>query len=164
MRLLYPFNGFIIIRIFFSVQLKMLFSAETILMDGTFSACPKIFDQVYTIHSIRFEQSFPCVFGLLPNRFKSNYQFLFSKLKAIAAQMSMTFEPKTIMSDFEPALMNIRKGEFEQANHTSCYFHFTQAVYRAIQRFGLSSSYTDDEAVKHFCRQLMALPLLPEPV
>ena len=113
-----------------SEQLKMLFSAETILMDGTFSACPKVFDQVYTIHSIRFEQcmwlvvlingeqslsfvclAFPCVFGLLPNRFKSTYQFLFSELKAIAAQMNMAFEPKTIMSDFEPALMNVLKVE-----------------------------------------------------
>jgi hypothetical protein len=37
-------------------QLKMLFTAETILMDGTFSTCPKIFEQVYTIHSIKYDQ------------------------------------------------------------------------------------------------------------
>ena len=37
-------------------QLKMLFTAETILMDGTFSTCPEMFDQVYTIHSIKFDQ------------------------------------------------------------------------------------------------------------
>jgi len=37
-------------------QLKMLFNAETILMDGTFSSCPAMFDQVYTIHSIKFDQ------------------------------------------------------------------------------------------------------------
>ena len=29
-------------------QLKMLFRAEAILMDGTFSTCPNMFDQVYT--------------------------------------------------------------------------------------------------------------------
>lgn len=50
------------------------------------------------------------------------------------------------------------------ANHLSCYFHFTQAVYRAIQRFGLSGSYGNDENVKRLCRKLMALPMLPEPV
>ncbi|CAF5192510.1 unnamed protein product, partial [Rotaria magnacalcarata] len=44
------------------------------------------------------------------------------------------------------------------------YFHFTQAVYRNIQQLKLSSSYNNDDAVKHLCRQLMALPLLPEPV
>lgn len=39
-----------------SEQLKLLFTAETILMDGTFSSCPEIFDQVYTIHCIKYEQ------------------------------------------------------------------------------------------------------------
>jgi hypothetical protein len=37
-------------------QLKMLLSADIILMDGTFSSCPVMFDQVYTLHSIKFEQ------------------------------------------------------------------------------------------------------------
>ncbi|CAF1522513.1 unnamed protein product [Rotaria sp. Silwood1] len=37
-------------------QLKMLFSVKVILMDGTFSACPKIFDQIYTIHCIKYKQ------------------------------------------------------------------------------------------------------------
>ena len=37
-------------------QLKLLFSSSTILMDGTFSSSPSIFDQVYCIHAIKFEQ------------------------------------------------------------------------------------------------------------
>ncbi|CAF3799989.1 unnamed protein product [Rotaria sp. Silwood1] len=37
-------------------QLKMLFSSDVVLMDGTFSSCPVMFDQVYTLHSIKFEQ------------------------------------------------------------------------------------------------------------
>ncbi|CAF4979696.1 unnamed protein product, partial [Rotaria socialis] len=145
-------------------QLKMLFSAETILMDGTFSSCPKIFDQVYTIHSIKYEQSFPCVFGLLPNRLKLTYQFLFHELKSIAIQMKLDFAPKIVMSDFEPALMGVVKTEFSAATHSSCYFRFTQAIYRNIQRLGLCTIYNHGDDVKHFCRQLMALPLLPEPV
>ncbi|CAF4817322.1 unnamed protein product, partial [Rotaria socialis] len=44
------------------------------------------------------------------------------------------------------------------------YFHFTQAVYRAIQRVGLSTSYNNDNDIKHSCRKLMALALLPEPI
>ncbi|CAF1666654.1 unnamed protein product [Rotaria magnacalcarata] len=144
-------------------QLKMLFSAETILMDGTFSSCPKIFDQVYTIHSIKYEQSFPCVFGLLPNRLKLTYQFLFHELKSIAIQMKLDFAPKIVMSDFEPVLMGVVKTEFSAATHSSCYFHFTQAMYRNIQRLGLCTIYNHDGDVKNFCRQLMALPLLPEP-
>lgn len=37
-------------------QLKLLFNSQVVLMDGTFSASPSIFDQVYCIHAIKFEQ------------------------------------------------------------------------------------------------------------
>ena len=142
-------------------QLKMLFNAETILMDGTFSSCPSMFDQVYTIHSIKFDQSFPCVFGLLPNRTKSTYIFMIQELKLLAEQMQLQFAPKSIMTDFESGLMSVLKTEFPSALYSSCYFHLTQAVYRAIQRLGLSTNYNNDDDVKHACRQLMALALLP---
>ncbi|CAF4891392.1 unnamed protein product, partial [Rotaria sp. Silwood1] len=145
-------------------QLKLLFNSDKILMDGTFSTCPKMFDQVYTIHAIKYDQSFPCVFGLLPNRFKSTYHFMFQELKSTATQMQLNFTPKSIMTDFEPGLISVIAAEFSGATHSSCYFHFTQAVYRAVQRVGLSTSYNNDDDVKHFCRKLMALPLLPEPI
>ncbi|CAF4356626.1 unnamed protein product, partial [Rotaria magnacalcarata] len=123
-------------------------------------------------YSIRFIQyivlnmnnaTFPCVFGLLPNRLKLTYQFLFHELKSIAIQMKLDFAPKIVMSDFEPAFMGVVKTEFSAATHSSCYSHFTQAIYRNIQRLGLCTIYNHDDDVKHFCRQLMALPLLPEP-
>ena len=37
-------------------QLKLLFQSSVVLMDGTFSASPSIFDQVYCIHAIKYEQ------------------------------------------------------------------------------------------------------------
>ena len=39
-----------------------------------------------------------------------------------------------------------------------------QVVYRAIQRLGLSTDYSNTDDVEHCCRQLMALPFLPEAV
>ncbi|CAF2042089.1 unnamed protein product [Rotaria magnacalcarata] len=147
-----------------SEQLKMLFAAETIFMDGTFSTCPSMFDQVYTIHAIKYDQSFPCVFGLLPNRQKNTYHFMFQELKAIAVQMKMNFSPKLIMSDFEVGLLSVVALEFVTTTSLSCYFHFTQAIYRAIQRVGLSTAYNNDDDIKKYCRQLIALPLIPEAI
>ncbi|CAF3739739.1 unnamed protein product [Rotaria socialis] len=147
-----------------SEQLKMLFGAETILMDGTFSTCPNMFDQVYTIHVIKYDQSFPCVFSLLSNRQKNTYHFMFNELKLIAAQMQLNFTPKVIMSDFEQGLLAVVKVELVTATHSSCYFHFTQVIYRAIQRVGLSTTYNDDDDIKQCCRKLMTLPLLPEAI
>ncbi|CAF4999077.1 unnamed protein product, partial [Rotaria socialis] len=37
-------------------HLKMLFQNSIVLMDGIFSTCPKIFDQVFTMNSIKYEQ------------------------------------------------------------------------------------------------------------
>ncbi|CAM4827788.1 unnamed protein product [Rotaria magnacalcarata] len=139
-----------------SEQLKMLFAAETIFMDGTFSTCPSMFDQVYTIHAIKYDQSSPCVFGLLPNRQKNTYHFMFQELKAIAVQMKMNFSPKLIMSDFEVGLLSVVALEFVTTTSLSCYFHFTQAIYRANQRVGLSTAYNNDDDIKNTYDELIA--------
>ncbi|CAF0891709.1 unnamed protein product [Adineta steineri] len=109
-------------------QLKMLFNANTILMDGTFSSCPTMFDQVYTIHSIKFDQ---CEY--------------------LASMLIISIHSSIFFIAF-PCVF---------ASYSSCYFHLTQAIYRAIQRFGLSTHYNNDDDVKHVCRQLMAMALLP---
>ncbi|CAF3800796.1 unnamed protein product [Rotaria sp. Silwood1] len=147
-------------------QLKMLFSSDLVLMDGTFSSCPVMFEQLYTLHSIKFEQcnlsiffSFTYTYPILDlaspaflvccHLNTSVYQFLFQELKSIAIQMNLNFAPSTIMTDFEHALPGVVK---------------TEAIYRAIQRFGFASSYNNHVDVKHFCRKLIALSLLPEPI
>ncbi|CAF3280615.1 unnamed protein product [Rotaria socialis] len=145
-------------------QLKMLYQNSIVLMDGTFSTCPKIFDQVFTIHSIKYEQSFICGIGLLPDRKKSTYRFVFEELKGLAVRMNLVFSPSTIITDFEPSLAEAIISEFPSSNHIGCYFHFTQAVYRQIQHLGLSSGYCSDESIRMTCRKLMALPLLPSSV
>ncbi|CAF0973217.1 unnamed protein product [Rotaria sordida] len=92
-------------------QLKLLFESQIILMDGTFSASPLIFEQVYCLHAIKYQQSFVCVFGLLPDKKKSTYKYLFRELQNIATEMNMKFSPVTIMSDFEPALTEVLRND-----------------------------------------------------
>ena len=38
-------------------QLRLLFTSSHIMMDGTFASCPPHFDQIYSIHSIKNNQS-----------------------------------------------------------------------------------------------------------
>ncbi|CAF3364945.1 unnamed protein product [Rotaria socialis] len=125
-------------------HLKMLFQNSIVLMDGIFSTCPKIFDQVFTIHSIKYEQSFICGIGLLPDRKKSTYRFVFEELKGLAVRMNLVFSPSTIITDFEHSLADAIISEFPSSNQYGCYFHFTEAVYRQIQHLGLSSGYCSD--------------------
>ncbi|CAF1562174.1 unnamed protein product [Rotaria magnacalcarata] len=142
-------------------QLKMLFQNSIVLMDGTFSTCPKLFGKVFTIHSIKYEQSFISGIELLPDRKKSTYRFVFEELEGLAVRMNLVFSPSTIITDFEPSLAEAIISEFTSSNHIGCYFHFTQAVYRQIQRLGLSSGYCSDESIRMTCRKRMALLLLP---
>ncbi|CAF4051626.1 unnamed protein product [Rotaria sordida] len=112
-------------------QLKLLFNSSVILMDGTFSSSPPIFDQY----------------------------FCFSQ--HLAAQLNMIFNPCTIMSDFEGTLAEVLKAEFPNSEHVGCFFHYTQSIYRNIQQLGLSSQYARDDEFRNTCRKLMALALMP---
>ncbi|CAF1586169.1 unnamed protein product [Adineta ricciae] len=142
-------------------QLKVLFNSPIILMDGTFSSSPTIFDQVYCIHAIKFEQSFVCVFALLSDRKKGTYKLLFQELRNKAVELNMSFNPNIVMSDFEGCLRDILKTDFPNSQHLGCYFHYTQAIYRNIQALGLSRDYGSDEEIRCICRKIMALPLIP---
>ncbi|ODM87861.1 hypothetical protein Ocin01_18821 [Orchesella cincta] len=41
--------------------------------DGTFKVAPLLFDQLYTIHVLRFQKVIPMVYALLPNRLETTY-------------------------------------------------------------------------------------------
>ena len=47
-------------------NLRLLATAETIYVDGTFEICPRLFYQVFTINAFVRGQQFPLVYGLLP--------------------------------------------------------------------------------------------------
>ncbi|CAF3786921.1 unnamed protein product [Rotaria socialis] len=135
-------------------QLKFLFSAKHIMMSGPLDTCPPYFDRVY------YSRCYPCIIGLLCDRKGRTYKDLFRELKLHATRLQTTFNPNTITSDFEKALIKAIADEFPQARHAGCYFHFTQAVYRNIQKHGLTTAYRDCEIARTFCRKLMTLPLL----
>lgn len=117
-------------------QLELLFDSTIIMMDGTFSATPPFFDQVYTIHAIKHKTSktnltieksleflrfkgFPCVFELLPDRKRLTYQQLFQELKSTATSMNRIFKPDRIMSDFETGLLPAVANEVSSSQYHS---------------------------------------------
>ena len=114
-------------------QLQLLFDSSIIFMDGTFSATPPFFDQVFTIHALKFESGitnfdrffhypifllgFQCVFSILPDRKKCTYQELFRELKNAATAMGRMFQPERIMSDFETGLVAAVSTEVKVINN-----------------------------------------------
>ena len=50
---------------------------------------------------------------------------------------------------------------FPDVSIKGCVFHWTQAVWRHVQEYGLVRTYRERQAVYWYIRQLLALPFLP---
>jgi len=64
-------------------NLKFLSQIDTILVDGTFKTCPKLFIQFFTIHGLSNENYIPLIFFLLINKNVETYKkaFLYSEFR-----------------------------------------------------------------------------------
>ncbi|CAF0790236.1 unnamed protein product [Adineta steineri] len=142
-------------------QLRTLFTSSHILMDGTFDSTPSHFHQIYSIHALKNDHSFVCVIALLGGQSSIIYKELFSILTKHADRLDLAFRPEKITSDFEPALIKTIAEVMPNSRHIGCNFHFVNALYRQMQRLGLTTPYQDDESVRSTVRKLMGLSLVP---
>lgn len=65
------------------------------------------------------------------------------------------------MTDFECGLRQAIFQEFPNARHRGCYFHYTQAIIREVQRLGLMPLYRENRDFHSIVRQLLSLGFLP---
>ncbi|CAF1465829.1 unnamed protein product [Adineta ricciae] len=142
-------------------QLGLLFASPHVMMDGTFASCPSRFDQVYSIRSMKDNQSHLCVIALLCGRSSIIYKELFSILFHHAHRLQMRFHPTAITTDFESAMTKTIAEEFPNVRHIGCHFHFTNSIIRQIQCLNLTTVYRNDEHARSTARQLMTLPFIP---
>ena len=63
-----------------------------------------------------------------------------------------------VMSDFEAAVMQQLPGNYE---HNGCYFHYSQCLYRTVQRLGFQVEYHDNENFRIAVKCLIALAVVP---
>lgn len=150
------------ILIFYTDEMLQRFVvSETILCDGTFKSVPGCFKQLYTLHGIIGGHLFPLVYALTCKKDTETYKTIFRHLKLAASRLNSTFAPRTIMSDFELAFMRAAKDEFPNARIKGCYFHWATAVWDHVSNLGLKVLFNENEIVRDFIRQLLALPFLP---
>ena len=128
--------------------LEILCSATTIYMDGTFKVVPSLFYQLYTLHGMFEGEMMPLAYFLLPRKDEETYVRMFNLLRTLADSKGFVFRPPKFQIDFETAVLKAIDDCFPAAEVKGCTFHFTQAVWRNLQRLGLMEFYKTDQNVK----------------
>ena len=143
-------------------SLKYLTECETIYMDGTFSRCPQLFTQLYSIHGLYKGVSIPLVYMILTNKTATMYNKAFTIVRNALFELKMVWNPKLIITDFESGIIEVIKCHFPNALHKGCHFHFCNAIWTKVQNLGLVIAFREEPEIAEYIGLLMSLAFLPE--
>jgi hypothetical protein len=109
-------------------NLRRLFAADTWYMDGTFKTCPVLFQQLFTIHYIVGNRSFPALYCLLTGKAESIYRRLFQEIRDLSVRYNIPIATQNAMSDFEQAIRNAIRFIWPTWTVQGCLFHFVKCL------------------------------------
>ena len=102
--------------------------------------CPRLFFQLFTIHSFSHGKQFLLVYFLLPNKTRETYNMAFLLLKESCQNYHISLDPPKVKTDFELALVQSIHISFPNVSFRG-YYHFSQAIRRKVQSIGLQQEY-----------------------
>ena len=133
-------------------NLTNLVDADIIYGDGTFYTSPNQFTQLYTLHATVDGVMYPLAFSLLPGKSEQIYDRLFDILKTACQQRGLHLSPHTFLTDFETATRNAARRAFPNVSLKSCFFHYTQCIWRRTQKLGLATAYKENDDLRLLVR------------
>lgn len=132
-----------------NTNLKMLCKSEIIYVDGTFSYCPSLFTQLFTIHGLVNTFYIPLVFCLLKNKKIESYKEALFQVVQKCLNLNLILKPQSITIDFEIAIHQAVLLIWPSVIIVGCRFHLIQSWYRKIQQLGLTLEYKNNDWLKH---------------
>lgn len=144
-------------------DLRRLALSRYWLADATFDTVPGEFRQMFTVHGSvgpDHVNTVPVVFVLMTKKSQSLYQAVLSHVSEVAANIGIELNPTMILTDFELAMINAFSHEFKGASQVGCFFHFSQNLWKKVQKSGLVSQFSSQGLNDHF-KRLQALAFLP---
>ncbi len=102
------------------------------LCDATFKTAPRPFSQLFNIMVSHEGVAIPILHVAMSSKHSGLYEGTLMKIREICPQL----EPRIIKSDYEMGLMRAIRAAFKNATIAGCYFHYCQAVFRAMMRTG----------------------------
>ncbi|XP_065321597.1 uncharacterized protein LOC135929030 [Gordionus sp. m RMFG-2023] len=94
-------------------NIQFLSTCDKWYADGTFKTCPPLFQQIYTIHGMKYDTIIPAVYILMASRRHQNYLNIFEKIK----NFEIHLDPRSIMTDFELAAISAFNQSFPLADN-----------------------------------------------
>ncbi|CAF3873782.1 unnamed protein product [Rotaria sordida] len=140
-----------------STDLNRLSISDHWHMDGTFKVSPKLFYQLYSIHSHFRGRSLPFLYAYLPGKAEHIYKEFFDIILQNIAKY-----PTSITIDFEGTVANVIKQKLPSTKITACFFHFKQNLWRKIRDVGLVQLFLHDREIRHQLKNFACLAFVPE--
>jgi hypothetical protein len=137
--------------------LEGLRAANLIAFDGTFFVVPKQYYQLFTVFFVHEHHFFPAVTVLMTGKSHEEYLAVYEKICDLVPE----FNPQVGMADFERASRNAAHELWDDLLVHGCFFHYSRAVFKNLQKLGLSKRFCRHLEFKRWMKLIMALPLLP---
>ena len=145
-----------------ALQMEQLAKAKMWFLDGTFKAVREPFAQLFSIHSFIKSgdtmKQVPLCFIIMSRRRKRDYKAV---LDAVVELLPSEPAVEEVITDFETAVWSALRASLPNATIHGCWFHWAQSVYRKVKELGLHYAYVNQERVRAYIQELMALPHLP---
>ena len=143
--------------IFFSDNMATTLSeVEDVYFDGTFYTVPSQFYQLWTIFG-RFQRHvLPVIHCILTSKKEELYTAILAKVHELIPQLI----PLHGMSDWEKGARNAVKKQFPGIYLRGCHFHYSQSIWRKVQKLGLSNVYHSNQNFRTLIRAFMSVPFL----
>lgn len=138
-----------------------LLHKEKVYVDGTFSAVPPPFYQLFTIHGFDGNVLVPFLYVFLSHKSQAIYDRFFRWLKWVATLNNVQIQWKTIVNDFETGLLASIKASLPGVTVMGCVFHFCQPIVKKLKSMGLSTEYSHNSVVRLYFLRIMILPYMP---
>jgi len=136
-------------------NLNFFKKCDAVLMDGTFSSCPSLFNQLFVVHGVKNNIYVPLFFCLLMGKSVTDYCTALEFLKQRSPLLPTTFH-----IDFEQSIHSAVRLVWPMSKIKGCRFHLGQAWYRKIQSLGLAKVYSTEDEKGNFLKTFFGLPFL----
>ena len=143
-------------------QLALLRKVNRIRIDGTFKIIRQPFYQLVSLHAyVKYghrRRSMPLGYIIMSGKTQADYIDIFRKIKSKVEEDGTVWNLQAAMLDFELGLRNSLKKVWPNIRLSGCWFHYTQAIWRKVQKLGLEKVYHQRFGAK-FIKRIMVLPL-----